>query len=268
MKHKHLIKSVLPGSIAEELEIEAGDKLISINDSEIEDVFDYHFYVNDEYLTLLIEKANGEEWELEIEKGIIIRDDIRSRLTESVETALNHANNLVKIEILKQTGNEIEIKERTLYNIFEEIFASMGELATRQLPYVTTFLDKVIDYTAKNGSDIDGFLKWWDINSDKITLILAHAVPLNQLHATTFHAQHLRHTNAPALHPLAHLHAKSDNDDRMYLYPGPNHMYSLPTNLLHDVQMHFPAHVQSPSVATTNCVLRPLNHHHTPPQHS
>jgi len=68
MKHKHLIKSVLPGSIAEELEIEAGDKLISINDSEIEDVFDYHFYVNDEYLTLLVEKANGEEWELEIEK--------------------------------------------------------------------------------------------------------------------------------------------------------------------------------------------------------
>jgi len=68
MKHKHLIKSVLPGSIAEELEIEAGDKLISINDCEIEDVFDYHFYVNDEYLTLLIEKADGEEWELEIEK--------------------------------------------------------------------------------------------------------------------------------------------------------------------------------------------------------
>ena len=68
MKHKHLIKSVLPGSIAEELEIEAGDKLISINGSEIEDVFDYHFYVNDEYLTLLIEKTDGEEWELEIEK--------------------------------------------------------------------------------------------------------------------------------------------------------------------------------------------------------
>ncbi len=63
-----------------------------------------------------------------------------------------------------------EIKERTLYNIFEEIFASMGELATRQLPYVTTFLDKVIDYTAKNGSDIDGFLKWWDIHSDKINI--------------------------------------------------------------------------------------------------
>lgn len=68
MRHEHKIKSVLPGSIADELGIEAGDKLISVNDNEVEDVFDYHFYVNDEYLTLLIEKADGEEWELEIEK--------------------------------------------------------------------------------------------------------------------------------------------------------------------------------------------------------
>ena len=68
MKHEHIVKSVLPGSIADELEIEAGDKLISINDMKIEDVFDYHFYVNDEYLTLVIRKADGEEWELEIEK--------------------------------------------------------------------------------------------------------------------------------------------------------------------------------------------------------
>ncbi len=68
MEHTHIIKGVLPGSIAQELEIEAGDRLISINGSEIEDVFDYHFLVNDEFLTVLIEKPDGEEWELEIEK--------------------------------------------------------------------------------------------------------------------------------------------------------------------------------------------------------
>jgi len=39
---------------------------------------------------------------------IIIRDDIRSRLTESVETALHHANNLVKIEILKHREEQHE----------------------------------------------------------------------------------------------------------------------------------------------------------------
>ena len=52
---------VQPGSIAEELEIEPGDELISINDQEIEDVFDYHYLVNDDYLTVLIRKTNGEE---------------------------------------------------------------------------------------------------------------------------------------------------------------------------------------------------------------
>lgn len=68
MSHKHEIKDVKPGSIAEELGVEPGDFLLSINSQEIEDVFDYHFFVNDEELTLLIEKRNGEEWELEIEK--------------------------------------------------------------------------------------------------------------------------------------------------------------------------------------------------------
>ena len=68
MAHRHIIKSIEPGSIAEELGIEKGDVLLSINDQEIEDVFDYHFYVNDEQLVLTIEKPGGEEWELEIEK--------------------------------------------------------------------------------------------------------------------------------------------------------------------------------------------------------
>lgn len=69
MKHEHIVKCVEPGSIAEELGIEAGDKLISINDNFIEDVFDYHYLVNDEELLVLIQKPDGEEWELEIEKG-------------------------------------------------------------------------------------------------------------------------------------------------------------------------------------------------------
>ena len=68
MKHEHIVKSVEPGSIAEEMGIEPGDKLLSINETEIEDVFDYHYYVNDEELVVLIQKPDGEEWELEIEK--------------------------------------------------------------------------------------------------------------------------------------------------------------------------------------------------------
>ncbi len=68
MIHEHMIKKIAPGSIADELGIEPGDKLLAVNEEEIEDVFDYHFFVNDEELVLLIEKPDGEQWELDIEK--------------------------------------------------------------------------------------------------------------------------------------------------------------------------------------------------------
>ena len=70
-KHKmkeHIIKTVESGSIAEELELEPGDILLSINSEEIEDIFDYRFIIKDEYLEVAIRKKNGEEWILEIDK--------------------------------------------------------------------------------------------------------------------------------------------------------------------------------------------------------
>ena len=67
-KVEHLIKEVYPGSIAEELEIEPGDVLLSINDQPIEDVFDYRYMIKDEYIEVLIRKPDGEEWVLEIDK--------------------------------------------------------------------------------------------------------------------------------------------------------------------------------------------------------
>lgn len=64
----HIIKEALAGSIAEELEIMPGDKLLSINGREIEDIFDYQYYVEDDYIEILIQKPDGEEWLLEVDK--------------------------------------------------------------------------------------------------------------------------------------------------------------------------------------------------------
>ena len=64
----HLIKSVEIGSIADEMGVEAGDALISIDETAIEDVFDYRFLIQSEELTVVIRKPDGEEWELDIEK--------------------------------------------------------------------------------------------------------------------------------------------------------------------------------------------------------
>lgn len=68
MKKEHVVFQIEPGSIAEELQIEAGDILLGINGKEIEDVFDYHYLMHDEKLLVMLQKKDGEVWELDIEK--------------------------------------------------------------------------------------------------------------------------------------------------------------------------------------------------------
>ena len=81
-KKAHIIKEIEQGSIAEELELAAGDELLSINGNEIKDVLDYHYLIKDEELTVLVRKKDGEEWELDIEKdydedlGIIFEEGL------------------------------------------------------------------------------------------------------------------------------------------------------------------------------------------------
>ena len=66
-KKGHLILSVDPGSIADQLELAAGDRVMKIDGQELEDIFDYQFYLNSESIVMEVLKANGEEWELEID---------------------------------------------------------------------------------------------------------------------------------------------------------------------------------------------------------
>ena len=53
---EHIVKNVLENSIAEELEIEPGDNILAVNDHPIEDIFDYQYLINDEYIELLVKK--------------------------------------------------------------------------------------------------------------------------------------------------------------------------------------------------------------------
>ncbi len=68
MANEHIVKRVLPGSIAEELEIAPGDRLLAIDDQEIEDIFDYQYLTENTYIELLVEKPDGEQWLLEVDK--------------------------------------------------------------------------------------------------------------------------------------------------------------------------------------------------------
>ncbi|WP_346887269.1 DUF512 domain-containing protein [Clostridium sp. UBA1056] len=79
---KNEISKIIPGSIAEEVDIEVGDRLLRINENDVKDIIDYKFLITDEVLLLEIEKQDGEIWEIEIEKdydedlGIVFREGI------------------------------------------------------------------------------------------------------------------------------------------------------------------------------------------------
>ena len=63
----NIISKVYKNSIAEELGIEVGDLLISINDQPIHDIIEYRFLLSDEYLEVEIKKKNNEIYVYEIE---------------------------------------------------------------------------------------------------------------------------------------------------------------------------------------------------------
>ncbi|NLK44896.1 MAG: DUF512 domain-containing protein [Tissierellia bacterium] len=81
----NIIEEIIEGSIAEELEIEVGDILLSINDTPVKDIIDYKYLISDEFIEVSIEKKNGEIWQYEIEKdydedlGIIFTNPLIDR---------------------------------------------------------------------------------------------------------------------------------------------------------------------------------------------
>lgn len=77
---QQVIKGVQPESIGQELGLEAGDILLSIDGQPIEDVLDYYYLLDSEYITLQILTKDGEMAECEVEKeededlGLIFED--------------------------------------------------------------------------------------------------------------------------------------------------------------------------------------------------
>lgn len=64
----NLITKVAENSIASEMEIEVGDILLSINGHPVEDILDFMYLTQDDFIVLEVQKKNDEVWELEIEK--------------------------------------------------------------------------------------------------------------------------------------------------------------------------------------------------------
>lgn len=86
------ISGVTEGSIAEELEIQQGDELLSIDGVIPQDLIDYNYLCKNEVITIEIKKVNGEIEEIELEKDY--EDDLgiifESAVFDKVKPCLNN----------------------------------------------------------------------------------------------------------------------------------------------------------------------------------
>jgi putative radical SAM enzyme (TIGR03279 family) len=64
------ISEVVPESLGDEMELEAGDRIIKVNGRTVRDYLDFRFHTAGETELLLeVRKKNGDDWELELERG-------------------------------------------------------------------------------------------------------------------------------------------------------------------------------------------------------
>lgn len=86
-----------------------------------------------------------------------------SRSVQKIVTALKYISSpgdpLVNFIF---NGVKISAQEKTLYNICEEITRLMPVSDMLEGAFIQAFMDAVLDYTVINGSDVEGFVKWWD----------------------------------------------------------------------------------------------------------
>ena len=81
-----IVNKVLEGSIAEELGIESGDEIVSIDENKMQDMIDYNFFCKSDFLTLEVKKKSGDVEVIELEKdydedlGIVFESAVFDRV--------------------------------------------------------------------------------------------------------------------------------------------------------------------------------------------
>lgn len=86
------ISEILPNSIAEELDLQSGDEILSIDGTFPQDLIDYNYLCKSELITLEVKKENGDIEEIELEKdfdedlGIVFE----SAVFDKVKPCLNN----------------------------------------------------------------------------------------------------------------------------------------------------------------------------------
>ena len=119
-------------------------------------------------------------------RGMINRFEFLNSSDEDPSEALRRA--------LEIQNSDLDIEDQAgtmacfnLPSLVERIVARFvdGKLAESQSMYVAAFIDQVTDYCSRGPADLQGFLKWWDLKSPKLTV--AGPVDDNALRIMSIH---------------------------------------------------------------------------------
>ena len=87
-----MINKIEVGSLAEELELKAGDKILEVNGQKPLDIIDLSFFMAEEEIELLIEHADGERELIEFEKDVDeeLGAEFESAVFDGIKRCKNH----------------------------------------------------------------------------------------------------------------------------------------------------------------------------------
>lgn len=86
-----IVETVIPGSIAAEIGIYPGDKILAINDQQLQDLIDYQYAAAEEFLNIRIKRPDGQIWTAEIEKDY--DDDLGIGFSSAVFDGIRRCHN-------------------------------------------------------------------------------------------------------------------------------------------------------------------------------
>ena len=85
-----------------------------------------------------------------------------------------NSSDQVNAQVMGEIGVDVEKLDKrgnSLYDVCENVVRSMGEdLLQGEMPYLVTFMDLVLDYMRDYGSDMAGFVRWWEEVGKKQTV--------------------------------------------------------------------------------------------------
>lgn len=135
--------------------------LVRINSDacQIADFLIQHNYnvISDE--ALLISSSNAiKKIVAELSSLLNTNDPINKYILER----FNSSNNLL--------NNNINITGKSLYEICEELIRNLNNEEKQETIFLQAFLDCVLDYSSRHGTDISGFINWWNETGVKVSV--------------------------------------------------------------------------------------------------